>query len=251
MGPIDYLSVFLLGLAGTGHCIGMCGAFAIAAGAGPGGAPRLVLRQVSYQLGKATSYVFIGVLLTLGAGSFAGVDGVSALGNVLGWIVGGFMAAMGVLQLGGFSLGLRAERWLGGGGACATIFAAAKAPTMPRSLLIGWINGFLPCGLSIAALLYLARFGSVLDTTLGAYVFGFGTMPGLLATAALGQRMSVSFRTAWVRISGVALVILGIVTVVRGVPEFHEWIHGILVPGGHSGMEHQGHSFTLPDQRVG
>jgi sulfite exporter TauE/SafE len=55
MGALDYLSVFVLGLTGTGHCIGMCGAFAVAAGAGKGGGGLLLLRQVSYQLGKSTA----------------------------------------------------------------------------------------------------------------------------------------------------------------------------------------------------
>jgi len=243
MGALDYMSVLVLGLSGTGHCIGMCGAFAVAAGAGQGGGITLLLRQVSYQLGKATAYVFIGVILTLAAGALAGTAGLGRFGEVLGWVVGGVMILGGVAQLAGFRIGVRAERFMEGGGFCAAVFAAARAPTLARSLLIGWVNGFLPCGLSLMVLLSMARFGSVLDTTVGAYVFGLGTLPGLWLVAALGQRFSARHRAAWVRFAGVALIALGVLTIVRGLPQVHEWMHGTLVPGGdttgHSG--HGGH----------
>jgi sulfite exporter TauE/SafE len=241
MGALDYLSMFVLGLTGTGHCIGMCGAFAVAAGAGKGGGGLLLLRQVSYQLGKSTAYVFLGVILTLAASAMSGPDGLGAFGKILGWIVGGVMILGGAAQLAGFRIGPRAERLLGGRGFCATVFAAAQAPTLARSLLIGWVNGFLPCGLSFAALLYMAQFGSVLDTTVGAYVFGLGTLPGLWLVAALGQRFSARHRAAWIKFAGVALIALGLLTIVRGVPEVHEWVHGTLMPGGHEGSGHAGH----------
>ncbi len=35
-----YLLIFLAGLAGSVHCLGMCGGFACAMGGDPGGAPR-------------------------------------------------------------------------------------------------------------------------------------------------------------------------------------------------------------------
>ncbi|HEY5551637.1 MAG TPA: sulfite exporter TauE/SafE family protein [Opitutaceae bacterium] len=241
MGALDYISVFVLGLTGTGHCIGMCGAFAVAAGAGPGGGIMLLLRQVSYQLGKSTAYVFLGVLLTLAASAMSDADRLGRFGEVLGWIVGGVMILGGAAQLSGFRIGPRAERLLGGGGFCATVFAAARAPTLARSLLVGWVNGFLPCGLSFAALLFMAQFGSVLDTTVGAYVFGLGTLPGLWLVAGIGQRFSTRHRVAWVRFAGVALIALGLLTIFRGVPEVHEWVHGALVPGGHSGAGHAHH----------
>lgn len=241
MGALEFLSVFVLGLTGTGHCVGMCGAFAVAAGAGPGGAGTLFLRQVSYQIGKATSYVFIGVILTLGAASVSVQSGTSGFGVLLGWVVGGLMIVLGAAQLSGIRIGPRAEKLLSGPGFCSAAFAVARAPTVARSLLIGWINGFLPCGLSIAALLYLASFGSVLGTTVGAYVFGLGTLPGLWLLAAFGNRLSVRHRAVWVKVSAIALILLGAVTLFRGVPEFHHWVHKHLAPGSGTHSSHEEH----------
>ena len=201
----------------------------------------LLMRQATYQLGKATAYVFLGVLLTLATGAVVHTEGMSTFSQVLGWIVGGIMILGGIAQLAGMRIGSRAERFLSGNSFCAAAFAAARAPTLARSLLIGWVNGFLPCGLSFSALLYMARFGSVLDTTAGAYVFGLGTLPGLWLVAAIGQRFSARHRAVWVRFSGVALVLLGALTIVRGVPAVHEWMHRIFMYGGSGSMGGMGH----------
>lgn len=241
MGLFDYASVFLLGLTGTGHCIGMCGAFAVAAGAGQGGGGAVFLRQVCYQIGKATAYLFLGVLLTLAAGAMADAAGFGRFGEILTSIVGVVMILGGIAQISGIRIGAKTERLLSGNGFCAALFAAARAPTFARSFFIGWVNGFLPCGLSLAALLYLAQFGSVLDTAVGAYVFGFATLPGLWLVAALGQRFSAKRRAAWVRFTGIALIALGALTIVRGVPVVHEWAHRLLVPGSSSDAAHHGH----------
>jgi sulfite exporter TauE/SafE len=65
----DYAGIFLLGLSGTGHCLGMCGAFSLAVSAGAQRPAVVLWRQVSYQLGKATSYAFIGTLLLFASGA--------------------------------------------------------------------------------------------------------------------------------------------------------------------------------------
>ena len=51
-----------LTLAGSIHCVGMCGGFVLAVAAGRRGAWRLVGHQVLLQLGKATTYAFLGAL---------------------------------------------------------------------------------------------------------------------------------------------------------------------------------------------
>ena len=59
-----------LTLAGSIHCVGMCGGFVLAVAAGRRGAWRLAGHQVQLQLGKAVSYAFLGAL----AGAFGSAD---------------------------------------------------------------------------------------------------------------------------------------------------------------------------------
>ena len=85
----------------------------------------------------------------------------------------------------------------------------------------------------------LVSFGSASGVVIGSYVFGLGTLPSLLAAAWLGKQLSQSSRRWLVRLSGVALVIFGVLTLVRGQPVVHDWMHRHLMPAGaHADHEH-------------
>jgi len=228
----DYVGIFLLGLTGTGHCLGMCGAFALAVSAGSARHTDVVWRQVCYQLGKATSYLFIGVVLLLASRMVDAQWPLLRFQNVLGWIVGAVMTAMGAAYAFEIRLPVRVQTWWKGSAVCGLLTGLQGSPSLAKSVLIGWINGFLPCGLSMMALLALANTGSVVGVVTGAYVFGFATMPGLLVLSLLGQRIGVGHRRWLVRVGGVALMIFGLLTLVRGVPAVHAWMHAHLMFGG-------------------
>ncbi|HUL52757.1 MAG TPA: sulfite exporter TauE/SafE family protein [Opitutaceae bacterium] len=221
----DYAGVFLLGLLGTGHCVGMCGGFALAVGAGAPGPGRVLARQVAYQFGKATSYLLIGVVLLLAGSMAASVLRLAAVQNAAGAAAGVLMIALGAAYLSEWRPPGWLAGWVEGSRVCGALAAIWRSPSLYRSTLIGWVNGFLPCGLSFAVLLHLASFGSVGAVAGGAYVFGLATLPGLLAVSLVGRGWSVSRRRGLVRASGVVLILFGALTIVRGVPAVHRWFH--------------------------
>lgn len=232
MNWMDLLGVFLLGLTGTGHCLGMCGAFALAVSAGSGRPAVVVARHTAYQLGKATSYAFIGVVLLLASRWVTAQDSLAHFQNVLGWLVGLAMISMGVAYAFELRLPAKALTWLNGNKVCGALGGLWANPSLAKSVLIGWVNGLLPCGLSMMALLALVNTGSTLGVVTGAYVFGLATLPGLLALGLLGQQISVAQRRWLVRVGGVALILFGVLTLVRGVPAVHAWMHQHLMLGG-------------------
>src|ERR1700757_5017225 len=62
-----YLTLFAAGFAGSFHCVGMCGGFACALGRDPRGHVASLLRQLLYNIGRLTTYCFLGGLAgTLG-----------------------------------------------------------------------------------------------------------------------------------------------------------------------------------------
>lgn len=239
----DYGAVFLMGLLGGAHCAGMCAPFALAISVGAQGrAGVLLARHVAYQLGKATAYVFLGVLLFLATGW---VDIQTPLGRMqewLAWVAGGVMIVIGL----GYAFGWRWSAALaneGGwtGRACGALRALWSAPSLWRAVLTGWVNGFLPCGLSLAALLYLVSRDSLEGVVLGAYVFGFGTLPALLVTGWLGNKVSARARGVWLRVAGMLLVAFGVLTVFRGSDAVHHWFHRHTVPAADGAAGHEGH----------
>lgn len=243
MNLADYGAVFLMGLLGGAHCAGMCAPFALAISVGARGrAGVLLARHVAYQLGKATAYVFLGVLLFFATGW---VDIQTSLGRAqewLAWVAGAVMIVLGL----GYALGWRWSAALAGEGgwtgrACGALRALWSVPSLWSAVLTGWVNGFLPCGLSFAALLYLVSRDTLEGLVVGAYVFGFGTLPALFLVGWLGEKISARARGVGLRVAGVLLAAFGVLTMVRGVDAVHHWFHEHTVPAAGGAAGHEGH----------
>jgi len=238
----DYFGVFLLGLLGSGHCVGMCGPFALAVSAGADGAAMVIARQVAYQIGKATSYLFIGLALLTLTDVVDARDPLLGMQNLLAAVTGAVMVAAGAAYALEWRLPPALARWWQGSAFCGAMSALWHSPSLLKSLLIGWLNGFLPCGLSLTAILYLVNYGKVEAVVAGAYVFGLGTLPGLLLLALAGKKISLRSRRLLLRATGVALVAFGVLTVLRGNPAVGMWFHQHLMFGaGMDGMSGHHH----------
>lgn len=225
----DLLHVVLLALLGTGHCIGMCGAFAVAAGTGGGGRARWWGRQIAYQLGKGVAYVFVGIALLAALKLIEDQTPVRRLQDGIGWGVGGLMILFGLGQLFARRLPQRFMRWWQGSAACGVLHGLGRSSSPFKGLLIGWINGFLPCGLSLAALLFLVGSQSAATVAVGALAFSLATLPGLAATAWLLPRLGRGGRVWLTRATGLLLIALGALTIARGRDDVHHWFHQHLV----------------------
>lgn len=157
----------LAGLAGSPHCVGMCGGLATAAGGGP-----------AWHAGRLSTYAALGAL--------AGAAGAVLPGPA--WLP----AAISLVFLAFFS-----ARLAGWGAApplpaaLRPLFAwAGRALRRPGGLGrygFGLVNGLLPCGLVYAALALPVASGSAAKGALLMLLFGLGTVPAL-AVAALGLR---------------------------------------------------------------
>ena len=89
MSDPGYLSAFAIGLAGAGHCLGMCGGIAAALNLG---GHRSLPVTLAYHSGRIGSYTLLGGLLGLAAGS---ID-IAAWTIALRYIAGALLIAMGL-----------------------------------------------------------------------------------------------------------------------------------------------------------
>jgi hypothetical protein len=189
--PIDTAALFMLGLLGTGHCIGMCGPLVVAL---PGQTGRLTA-HLAYHAGRLITYGIIGS--AMGAAGSGLIRLASAVGaSPVQWVarmqVGiGFLAGLFLLFFGLSRLGLFAEpQWMAvavptrlpGWRRC---MARALGRRSNRDLfLMGLLLGGLPCGLSYAAFAKALSGAHILPGAAMALIFGLGTLPGLLAVGA-------------------------------------------------------------------
>src|SRR5271165_7145734 len=93
--------VFLGGLLGSAHCVGMCGGFALSIGMGAPSLGSNLQRQLTYTLGRVLTYAFLGVVA--GYAGFWLSRKTGTLVNVqagLSMVAGGLLVFQGLLALG-------------------------------------------------------------------------------------------------------------------------------------------------------
>jgi len=148
---------------------------------------------VPYHLGRATTYVALGMTAAMLAGSLTQATGyrwVAALPLLAtaavfaATAVGAAVPPLAVVSPGRFMGGVIGN------------FAAPllREPSGWRGYGAGVALGFLPCGLVYAAVAAAASTGGALPAALGMLAFVLGTVPGLVAVAWLGALAARRFR---------------------------------------------------------
>lgn len=195
MEQVDLIGMFMLGLLGTAHCVGMCGPLIFAF---PGRTGRLG-SQVWYHLGRVATYVAVGAILGgLGAllGQLTGVDTMSDVATLQIWLrffAAALLAALGLIRL----EWLREPRWFDRlnperiPGFKRALAGASDSRDQASFFALGLLMGFLPCGLSYGAFAQALGSNSALDGALLVLAFAVGTVPGLLL---LGTGLSAFVR---------------------------------------------------------
>jgi sulfite exporter TauE/SafE len=220
----DYLLIFLAGFAGSFHCIGMCGGFACALGTGQGGRRSAIERQFLYNLGRLTTYTFIGVLVgSVGQAlcTSAGVantvlDGPLSTSQQLLAVASGLLMLLMALQFFGFQRLHRVAVGLGGDILASGFRVLLTAPGRAAPLAFGIFNGFLPCPLVYAFAAQATASAHGLSGMLTMMAFGLGTFPAMLMMGGVGHAIGPTWRRRGVQLAGGFILILGLITLGRG-----------------------------------
>lgn len=207
------IAALVAGLAGSSHCIGMCGGIAAALGgtAAPGG--RGVACIFGYNFGRIASYTFIGAIAGLiGAGIGQGLGAAAPLlrlfAAVLVILIGLQLTINRNLLAPVERLGLRLWQHIA---PLAQRFMPVKNPG--AAFMLGTLWGWLPCGLVYAMALAAAGTGSAVNGASFMLVFGLGTVPAMALIGIAGGRLSRFFANqSFRRAAGVVVLGLGLWT---------------------------------------
>ena len=215
------LSAFLiLGLVGSFHCAGMCGGFAAAVALTSGPTRRRLLRdQAVFALGKALTYVVLGLALRTILHDSVHASGIALLQRGLS-VFAGLVLVLGGIKLLGLLPSLQPGR-----ATRALIGTFSRAQSAARSMGgsagafgAGVLTGFLPCGLSWSAFALATQVRPPV-AILGLFLFGLGTSPALALTALGTKRIlgwSPKHRVLGARVAGALLILFGLMTAMRG-----------------------------------
>ncbi|MDF2180160.1 sulfite exporter TauE/SafE family protein [Aliiglaciecola sp. CAU 1673] len=186
---LTWLSALLLGLAGSVHCVAMCGGivgaltFAIPAGKSP------TPYMLAYHGGRIASYATAGAI-TGGLGQMVShrvADGLlwlNLLSGVflilLGLYVGNWWRLLSSLEKAGSYLWKPISP-------LSKRFIPFRHPVY--ALPYGVIWGWLPCGLVYSTLTWSLASGSASQGALVMALFGLGTLPSLIIVGSFGQQL--------------------------------------------------------------
>ena len=227
MEASSLLTLFLLGLSGTGHCIGMCGPLVLAF---PGKAGRID-SHLGYHAGRIITYTGIGILMgSLGLAlaklvSVAGMNYLETLARVQ--LIFSLLAGIFLLIFGFGQLGIiRQSEWLIISnpqripGYRFVVGSALQKSDLGLMVITGMFMGFIPCGLSFAAFSRALAASGPLEGGLFLLAFGIGTLPGLLLLGTGASAIARRYRRHFDLFSGMLMIGMAASLMVDGISAF-------------------------------
>ncbi len=204
---------FAGGVAGSLHCLGMCGGLAALLGGGR----RLAL----YNLARVNTYVALGAAAgALGTAivAWAPLDVASRALAVAGGLA---VLAVGLEWLGlfapqGRSLLVRVQATIA---RHARSLVEARSPWAP--VAFGTANAFLPCHLIYAFVAIAGATGSVVRGAATMLAFGAGTLPAMMLAGSAPALLRARAAAPIVRAAGALVVVIGLVTIARAFGHAH------------------------------
>ncbi len=211
------LSAFIIGLLGGSHCVVMCGGI-VSAISLPSSNTSPFVRSLFYNLGRISSYTFIGALFG-GIGYALGFLGdiktiqlglslFSAIILILmGLYITGWLNWLVKIELLGKRIWQKIEplgrRWI-------------PIEHHHQAYLVGAIWGWLPCGLVYSVLIWSLSAGSAINGALLMLAFGLGTLPNLLAMGWFSQTLTGLLHKQWVKqVAGLVIIAFALVQLVN------------------------------------
>ncbi|MFD0994156.1 sulfite exporter TauE/SafE family protein [Tenacibaculum geojense] len=205
-------SGFLLGLLGSLHCIGMCGPIALMLPVDRNNKAKQTLQILSYHLGRIIAYSIIGLLF-----------GVLGKGFKLLGFQQQISIIMGILMILAITLPSIFKKFTSYNPFTKWIIRIKsllgqelKNKRNDTFFTIGFLNGFLPCGLVYMALLGAIAMHNITYGSLYMMLFGAGTVPLMTGVIYLGNFTSLNFRNNIQKIIPIVVVIIGLLFIVRG-----------------------------------
>jgi len=206
-------SALIFGLLGSFHCVGMCGPIAFMLPVDRSNSFRKVSQIFIYHFGRLLAYSLIGLFFGL-VGKSLYIFGIQ---QQLSIAIGALMILVVLIPTQAFNkynfskpiykLISKVKSSLG---------KALKKKTPDTFLTIGFLNGFLPCGLVYMAVFASMTMQNAFQGSLYMALFGLGTIPLMTTAIYLGKFLNTSIKQRIQKAVPVFVVIIGVLFILRG-----------------------------------
>lgn len=207
------VSALILGLMGSLHCVGMCGPIAFMLPVDRTNNYKKFGQIFIYHFGRLLAYGIIGLIFGL-LGKGLSIFGIQ---QKLSIVIGIIMILVVLIPYKTFNrynlskpiykIISKVKNQLG---------KELKKKSPDTFLTIGFLNGFLPCGLVYMALFGSIAMGDALQGSLYMMLFGVGTLPLMTAAIYFSNLLKGGIRQKVQRAIPVFVIIIGALFILRG-----------------------------------
>ena len=207
------LSALILGLLGSFHCVGMCGPIAFMLPVDRFNSVKKVIQIFTYHFGRLIAYSLIGLFFGfVGKGLY-----IFGLQQQLSILIGIIMIVVILLPYKTFNRYNFSKPLFNIISKVKTALGKQlKKKSADTFLTIGFLNGFLPCGLVYMAVFASIATGNAFQGSLYMALFGLGTIPLMTTAIYLGKFLNTTIKQRIQKAIPVAVVIIGLLFILRG-----------------------------------
>lgn len=206
-------SALIFGLLGSFHCIGMCGPIAFMLPVDRQNSFTKVTQIFMYHFGRLLAYSLIGLLFGL-IGKSLYIFGIQ---QQLSIAIGILMIVVILIPAKTFNTyNFSKPLYKIISKVKSALGQALKKKTADTFLTIGFLNGFLPCGLVYMAVFASLAIGSAIQSSLYMFLFGLGTIPLMTTAIYLGKFLNTNIKQRIQQAIPVFVICIGILFILRG-----------------------------------
>ncbi len=208
---VALVSGFSIGIVGNIHCLAMCGPLALALPTQHFSNTHKIISIIYYNFGRVISYSLLGLVFGLIGNSISLLGLQQALSIVSGLVLlllvfTNFLQKNKAHFLQAFKIYVQNH----------LISAMQHSHKIHRFLLIGFLNGLLPCGLVYIAITTALSMGNVLYAVMVMFSFGIGTLPLMLALMLFKNSFHYKLNVTAKKVVPVFVSIMACLLILRG-----------------------------------
>lgn len=206
-------SALVLGLLGSFHCIGMCGPIAFMLPVDRNNNLKKFTQISIYHFGRLLTYAIIGLIFGLvGKGLY-----IFGLQQQLSIVIGAMMILVVLIPYKTFNKYNFSKPLFKIISNLKNVLGKELQKKTPDTFLtIGFLNGFLPCGLVYMAVFASMATANALDGSIYMLLFGLGTIPLMTTAIYFSQFLKGKVRQQIQKAIPVFVIIIGALFILRG-----------------------------------
>jgi uncharacterized protein len=207
------ISGFTLGVAGSLHCVGMCGPLSLALPVHHLSKAQQLFSLLLYQFGRIFTYSTIGLLFGL-AGRRIYIAGYQQWFSIILGVIVLSLAVLYFVQQRTVHLQLLNRFYFLVQHQIGRLLKSSAGPY--SFLLMGMANGLLPCGMIYIALVTTLSFTEVSQSVSFMAMFGAGTLPAMMLVGYAGQMLKPEWKSNLRKLVPVFISLMGVLLILRG-----------------------------------